>query len=150
MNVKHSLLKKVTAGIGILLLYVTTAFAAPTALTTQVLVQNNVAVTANQLALTLTACDAVNGNSFISTGREVIIADNTDSTAHTFTVSSVPDQLGRSDTSLTNYSLAASGTTGSFSVIQFKWQTGWLQSGGQVVNMTCSSNLIKFAILQYN
>jgi hypothetical protein len=150
MNQKHSPWKKITAAFAIVLLYATTALATPTALTTQVLVQNNVNVTAGQLALTFTACDAVNGNSFISTGREVIIAQNTDTSAHTFTISSVPDALGRSDTSLTNYSLAATGSAGSTSVIQFKWQTGWLQSGGNLVNMTCSSNLIKFAILQFN
>lgn len=146
MTVKRSPFKKFTAALAIVCLCAIAALAAPTALTTQQLVQNNVSVGAGALAMTLTACDATNGNSFISTGREVIVVQNTDTSSHTFTVTSVADSLGRTDTSLTNYSVAAS----SLAVIQFKYQTGWIQSGSQVVDTTCSSNLLKFAILQYN
>lgn len=143
---KHSPLKKFTAGLAVVVLCAIAAFATPTALTTVVLKQNNYAVVAGDLTLTFTACDNTNGNSFVSTGREIILAQNTDTSSHTFTVSSVADALGRSDTSLTNYSLPASST----SAIEMKYQTGWIQSAGQTVNLTCSSNLIKYAVVQFN
>ena len=147
---KHSPFQKITAAFAIVLLFATVAFASPTALTTQVLVQNNASsVSAGGLAITFTACDSTNGNSFTSTGREVLIAQNTDSSAHTFTITPVSDPYGGTNTQFTTYSLAATGSTGSTSAVQMKYQIGWLQTGG-TINMTCSSNLIKYAVLQFN
>lgn len=145
---KPSLLKRITA-VGLLVLISSiAAFATPTALTTQVLVQNSATVTAGALAITFTACDATNGNSFISTGREILIAQNTDSATHTFTVTPVADPYGGTNTTLTTYTLAATGSTGSYSAVQMKSQIGWISGG--VINMTCSSNLIKYAVLEFN
>lgn len=120
------------------------AFATQTPLTVQQLKLNNYAVSPGDLTLTFTACDASNGNSFLFTGYEIVIVKNTDTSAHTFTISSVPDQLGRSDTSLTGYSVAASAS----SIIEMKYTTGWLQSGGTAY-MSCSSNLISFAVVRF-
>jgi V8-like Glu-specific endopeptidase len=122
------------------------AFAAQTPLTTIVLVQNNAAVTAGQLTLTFTACDTVNGNSFTATGREVLIVNNTGASPYTFTVTSVADNLGRTDTSLTTYSVAAGVITG----IQMKYLTGWVQSGTQNVYLACSNAAVKYAVIQTN
>jgi hypothetical protein len=139
-----SLLKRITCVLAALLMFALPAFATPTALSTIVLVQNNVAVTAGQLVITFTACDNVNGNSFISTGREVLFVQNSAGGAGTFTVTSVPDALGRSDTSLTAYSLAA----GAFAAVQMKYQTGWIS--GTSVTLACSAATMKFAVVQYN
>jgi len=140
-----SFLKKTLCLIAALLMFASSAFATPTALSTTVLVQNNVAVTAGQLVFTWTACDNVNGNSYVATGREIILVNNTAGSSGTFTVSSLPDALGRSDASLTAYSVAAA----AYTAIQMKYLTGWLQSGG-TVNLSCSAATMKFAILQTN
>jgi hypothetical protein len=145
MNPKPSFLKKAACMVCAVMLFVTSAFATPTALSTSMLIINNVAVTAGQLAITFTACDNVNGNSFVATGREVLLVENTAGSSGTFTVSSVPDALGRSDTSLTAYSVAAS----AFAAVQMKYLTGWQQSGGSV-NLSCSAATMKFAVLQTN
>ena len=145
MKSKSSLLKKTLCTLAALTMFVTTAFATPTALTPIVLVQNNVSVSAGALTLTFTACDAANGNSFVSTGREVLLVQNSGGSSYTFTVSSVADSLGRTDASLTSYSVAASVIVG----VQMKYQTGWIQSGG-TINLTCSNAAIKYAVVQYN
>lgn len=144
MKTQPSLLKRVGC-LGIaLLMFAAQAFATPTALTTTILVQNNIAVTAGGLNLTFTACDATNGNSFVSTGREVLLVQNSGGSAYTFTITSVADPFGRTDTSLTAYSLAASAVA----AIQMKYQPGWASSG--VISMTCSNAAVKYAVLQYN
>lgn len=144
MKKQPSLLKKALCLGAALMMLVTSAFATPTALTTIVLVQNNTAVSVGALSLTFTACDTVNGNSFVATGREILVVNNTGSSAYTFTVTSQPDALGRSDTSLTNYSVAASAIT----AIQMKYLTGWIS--GTSISLTCSNALLKYAVIQYN
>jgi hypothetical protein len=146
---KPSFLRKATCLLAAVLMFATSAFATPTLLSTQVLVINNTNPAAGALAITFAACDAVNGNTFTFTGREILIANNTDSSTHTFTITPVADQWGGTNTSFTTYSLAVSGSTGSYSAVQMKYSFGWLAAGG-VVNLTCSSNLIKFAVLQTN
>jgi hypothetical protein len=123
------------------------AFAIATSLSTQVLLINGSAaspITAGSLTVTLTACDAVNGNSFTATGREVLIVDNTGGSTYTFTATSVADPFNRLDTSLTNYSL----TAGTIAAVQMKNLTGWQQSG--LIQLTCSNAAVKYAVLQTN
>jgi len=122
------------------------AFAAgPTALPVQILKLNNYAVGAGDLAITFTACDATNGNSFLASGNDVLLAKNSDGAAtHTFTVNSVPDTYGRIDTSLTGYSVASSAVAG----IQVKYLTGW-QSGGKIT-LACNDAHIQFAVLRFS
>ena len=116
-----------------------------TALTVLTLKQNNYAVQAGDLTFTPVALDASNGNSYVATGREILIFENTDTAAHTITITSVSDALGRSDTSLTSYSIAASG----FAVIQMNVLAGWLETGG-LVYLATSSALVKVQVLRYN
>ena len=94
MNRKPSFLKKSVCLVAALLMFASTAFATgPTPLTTQVIVQNNGST--SSLTTTYTACDATNGNSFVSTGREIVQALNSGGSTYTFTVSSVADGQGR-------------------------------------------------------
>jgi hypothetical protein len=118
---------------------------AQTVLTPIQLKQDNYAVLAGDLTVTPVALDATNGNSFTATGREVLIIQNTDASAHTLTITSVNDSLGRADSSLTSYSVAASG----FAAIQMNTLAGWIQPTG-VVNMTTSSALLKILVLRCN
>jgi hypothetical protein len=115
---------------------------AQTALTVTVLKQNNVAVNAGDLTVTMNASDTVNGNSFPCTGNEIILVQNTDTVAHTFTVTSVADALGRTG-DLAAYSVAASG----IAAIQESVVQGWRQSDGNIY-MTSTSALLKFAVLR--
>lgn len=148
MKQTRSIFQKATSIALLVMIAAVSAFASPTALTTQTLIVNNVQVSALQLAVTFTACDNVNGNSFVSTGREILFVQNSDASPHTFTVTPVADPYGGTNTTLTNYSLAATGSTGSFSAVQMKYQIGW--TSGSTISLTCNSNLLKFAVLQYN
>lgn len=142
-------LKKVSSiGIALLLTSVL-AFAVITPLTVVVLKQNNYAVQAGDLTLTPAAMDAVNGNSFTATGKEVLIFLNTDTSAHTITITSLADNYGRLDTSLTTYSIpAAVGGLSGAAAIEMSQMNGWIQSG-QTVNMTTSSALVKISVLRH-
>jgi hypothetical protein len=122
------------------------AFASQTALTVHPLKVNNYAVQAGDLTVAFTACDPSNGNSFAATGTEIILVQNTDSATHTFTVNSVADGLGRTDSSLTGYSVLVSP---GIVAIQMKNLAGWAGTG-QVITLACSSNLLNFSILRTN
>lgn len=115
-----------------------------TALTVVALKPNNYAVVAGDLLITPAAMDAANGNSFQATGQEVLVFYNSDSSAHTVTVTSVADQLGRTDASLTSYSIPAT----SFAAIQMKALAGWLEAGN-LVYLATSSALVKVSVLRY-
>ena len=119
---------------------------ARTALATLVLKKNNYAVQAGDLALTFAALDQANGNSFTATGREVLVFQNTDAAPHTVTIDSVADAIGRTDSSLTNYSIPANG----FIAIQVAQLAGWVQSGTLTINVDSSSALVKIAVIQTN
>jgi hypothetical protein len=139
------MIRKIASVLSMLALTAVLAFAAPTALTVSLLKVNNYAVQAGDLTLTPVACDAVNGNSYQASGTEILFVQNTDTSPHTFTVNSVPDAYGRTDTSLAAYSVASAG----LAVIQMKQMQGWAGSG-QIVTLTCSSNLLKFSVLRTN
>lgn len=115
-----------------------------TALTVVPLKQNNYAVQAGDLALAMAAMDASNGNSYYATGQEILFIWNGDSAPHTVTITSVPDALGRSDSSLTTYSIPAT----SFAAIQMKALAGWLETG-QLIYLATSSALVKIAVVRY-
>lgn len=117
---------------------------AQTPLTPVQLKVDNYAVVAGDLALTFTASDTVNGNSFPATGKEILLVQNTDTVAHNFGIASVADPLGRTDSSLSAYSVPAS----TVCAIQMSQLGGWIQSNGSV-NLTSTSNLLKFAVLRY-
>jgi hypothetical protein len=117
-----------------------------TALPVNQLKQDNYAVQAGDLTVAQTAMDAVNGNSFVATGKEILVIQNNDAAPHTFTITSVPDTLGRSDASLTNYSVPAT----TLIALQMNQLAGWLQSSDGTVHMTTSSALLKITVLRFN
>jgi hypothetical protein len=139
----HSAFRKTRAVIAIVLLTAVAALATgPTSITTQTLVLNTASsVSAGGLAITFGACDATNGNSYAATGREVLIIQNSDTAAHTFTITPTADPYGGTNTNFTTYSVAAS----SFAAVQMKSLIGW-QSGG-LINLTCTSALLKYAVI---
>jgi len=121
----------------------------PTPLVVVVLKQNNYAVVAGDLNLTPVAMDAVNGNSFSASGKEIIEFINTDTATHTVTITSTADALGRLDTSLTTYIVpAAVGGLSGISAVEMVNMNGWIQSG-QTINMTTSSALVKVVVLRH-
>jgi hypothetical protein len=149
MQNKKSLFHKITAVGVALLLTCVAAFAVITPLTVVTLKQNNYAVVAGDLNLTPAAMDAVNGNSFTATGKEVLLFVNTDTVTHTVTVTSTADPLGRLDTSLTTYTVpVAVGGLSGLAAIEMTNLNGWIQSG-QTVNMTTSSALVKISVLRH-
>src|ERR1700722_2281177 len=120
-----------------------------TALTVVTLKQNNYAVVAGDLNVVPAAMDAVNGNSFVATGQEILVFLNTDTSTHTVTITSVADQLGRVDTALTTYTVpVAAGGLSVLSVVQMKPLAGWIQAG-QIIQLGTSSALVKVLVLRY-
>jgi hypothetical protein len=115
-----------------------------TALTPVQLKQNNYAVQATDLAITF-ASDAVNGNLFGCTGKEILLVQNADSgAAHTFTVTSVADALGRSG-DIAAYSIPASG----FAAIQLNQIAGWKETDGNIY-VSVSDSHVMFCVLRIN
>lgn len=101
-------------------------------------------VAANALDLTWTAADTSNGNDFPLTGAEILLVWNTDSAAHTFSITSVADALGRSG-DVATYSVGA----GVISAYSFRGGTaGWQQTDGNVHIPAASSAMLKFCVLK--
>jgi hypothetical protein len=101
------------------------------------------AISAGQLAITMTAADVGNGNSFPFTGREILIVQNSDASGHHFTITSVADDKGRTG-DVSSYAIAA----GVIAVFNFRGlQGGWQQSDG-TVHISADDATVKFAILQ--
>jgi hypothetical protein len=99
--------------------------------------------TANSLNFVFTACDSSNGNSFPLSGKETLLVFNSDSMAHTFTITSVADRFNRSQ-DVTAYSVGA----GLYSSFSFRGDpSGWLQPSDSKVHLLCSDATIKFAVL---
>lgn len=91
--------------------------------------------------LSFTAADDVNGNQTLLTGRELLIAYNSDSLDHTVTVSSVACPHSRTgDASVTI-------TAGSYVVFQMFPTTGWRQSDGYLY-YNADSSTVKFAVIK--
>lgn len=116
-----------------------------TAITIQDITGPFEAVTAGSADFTFDAGDVGNGNSFVCTGREVLLVQNTHAdTAKYVTVSSVDDEKGRSE-DITTYSLAA----GDFVVfgIGLTNSKGWKDSAGLII-LAPESTDIEFAVLR--
>lgn len=90
-----------------------------------------------------TAADVANLNAFPLTGREIVMARNTDASAHNVTISSTADFAGRSR-DITLESVPAGAIRfygGPFAV------AGWQQSDGQLY-ISSDSALVKFTVIQ--
>lgn len=97
---------------------------------------------ADGVALTLTAADTANNNQFVASGKDIVIAQNTDgAAAHNVTITSVADDKGRTG-DITNHSVPADGIAvfGPFEV------AGWRQSDGKIY-LEADNASIKFGII---
>lgn len=101
-------------------------------------------VAANSLDFTFAVANAVDGNSFPSTGKEVLLVQNSDTNPHTFTVSSVADAKGRLG-DITTYSLSAA-EFGAYAFIGSD-MSGWKQTDGSIY-LSVSDATVKFAVLR--
>jgi len=99
-------------------------------------------VTANSLDVAFTAADASNGNHYIGDGTELILVLNTDSGAHTVTVTSVADSLGRTG-HITAYSLGA----GEYALLGPVKLAGWADSTGKVL-ISANDATVKFLVVR--
>ena len=89
--------------------------------------------------------DVTNGNSFQCTGRELLIAQNSDPiNPYTFGVTSVDDEKGRAE-DIATYSLAA----GEYAAVGVGLTNakGWKQTSG-LIHLVASNAAIKFAVLR--
>ncbi len=99
-------------------------------------------ITAGAAAFVFTAADVTNKNSFPCTGRELVLIENTDSGAHTVTITSVVDGQNRTG-DITTYSLAA----GAFAVLGPFHNSGWQQADGNIY-LEATDATVKFAIVR--
>jgi hypothetical protein len=91
-------------------------------------------------SITFVAADAVNGNSFVNTGRDMLIALNSDTNPHSCTVASVADASGRTGDSTKNIN------AGAYYVWQLFPSLGWQQTDG-TIHVTCSDATMKLALI---
>jgi hypothetical protein len=89
---------------------------------------------------TFAAADTSNGNSFVSTGRELLLVNNSGGSAYTVTITSVADSIQRTG-DITTYSIGA----GLFSWFGPFQQAGWKQSDGTIY-VDASNTAITFAV----
>jgi len=118
---------------------------AETAITVQSVTAPFAAVTAGSADFTLAAGDVANGNSFVCTGKELLICYNSDgANPYYITISSVDDRHGRSE-DITEYSLAA----GDYAVfgVGLTNSKGWKQSSG-VINIAVENAAVEVAVLR--
>ena len=98
-------------------------------------------ISANSADFTFTAADNAAGNEFTATGKQILLVQNTDAGAQTFTISSVADALKRTG-DVGPYSMAA----GEFAAFLLTDQVGYHQSDGNIY-LDASAATIKFCVL---
>lgn len=87
------------------------------------------------------ASDNVNGNSFVSTGREILVVYNAGSSA-TLTVSSVADASGRTG------DLTQVVGAGAYFVTQMFPITGWRQTDG-TIHLTTTASTLQIMVIHF-
>lgn len=95
------------------------------------------------VAITMTAADTSNQNSFPLTGREIVIAHNTGATPRTVTITSVDDRYGRSE-HIAAESIAAGAIRVYGSGLALE---GWQQTDGSLY-LEANHAEVKFGILR--
>lgn len=126
-----------------LLLNALAAEAARLSLTPKSLPSIKSTISANSLDFTFVGGNSADGYQFDATGREIILAWNTDDdTAYTFTVVSTVDENGRTG-DITSYSLGFGEVSG---VGPFPLK-GWAQTNGKI-NINSNNDAVKFAVLR--
>lgn len=98
-------------------------------------------LTADSADIPMTAADVGNGNQFLPTGNELVIAHNTGASTYTVTITSIAAGNNRSG-DITTYSMAA----GDYAVFGPFRREGWLQSDGYVY-LSASNTAVKFGIV---
>jgi hypothetical protein len=93
------------------------------------------------LDMAFTPADTVNGNSFQTSGNDLLIVYNSDSVAHTFTLTSAADQYGRFATF--TYTVGA----GVYSLVNITPTALYTQGGTGLVLMTGSDTHIQFLVI---
>jgi hypothetical protein len=101
-------------------------------------------IAADGIDFVFTACDVANGNDFVSTGRELILVQNSGAAPYTVTVTSVLDEKNRTG-DVGPYTLAA----GEFACITagLTLLRGWRQSTSKI-KISASNIAVKFAIIK--
>jgi hypothetical protein len=99
-------------------------------------------ISAGDLALAFSAADTSNGNSFKLTGHEVLLAYNSDASAHHLTITSTPDSRGRS-ADIASYSIPAT-SHAAFSFLS--GQEGWIETDG-TAHISADDTTVKLAVL---
>jgi hypothetical protein len=116
-----------------------------TAITVQEIIGPFDNIAAGGADYTWTAADVANGNSFACTGKEILLARNTDgANPYYVTITSVPDEKNRSE-DINQYSLAP-GDDAVFGV-GLTTAVGWRQSTN-VINISGENAAVEFAILR--
>lgn len=98
---------------------------------------------AGSLDLVETAADTTNFEATPISGNEILLAHNTDTATHHITVTSAPDERGRSG-DITSYAIAA-GKIAAFSLVN--GAPGWRQSDGNLYYQA-DDITVKFAVLK--
>ena len=100
-----------------------------------------VPLTADSADITMTAADVANGNQFVPTGNELVIAHNSGASPYTVTITSVAAGNNRTG-DIATYSLAA----GDYAVFGPFRREGWLQSDGYIY-LSASNASVTFGII---
>lgn len=100
-------------------------------LTPVVLAQERVDVSGTEATFAFAAGSAANGNQVPCTGHELLLVINTDSVAHTVTITGVKDPFGRSG-SITTYSVPAFTTANKLAVFGPFPSEGFAQPDGKL------------------
>lgn len=117
----------------------------PTALTVQNIKGPFEAIAANGADFTFAAGTITDGDTFVCTGREVLLVTNSDPTnPYTISIVSVDDEKGRAE-DITTYSLAA-GEFAAFGV-GLTNAKGWKSTAG-TIRITVSNAAVKVAVLR--
>lgn len=117
----------------------------PTAITVQTIKGPFEAVAAGSVDFTFAAGTVTDGDTFVCTGRELLLVTNTEvADAKTITITSVDDEKGRSE-DITAYSLAA----GDFAVfgVGLTNAKGWKSTAGKI-RITVEAATVKVAVLR--
>lgn len=117
----------------------------PTAITVQTVLAPFAAVGAGAADFTFAAGTVSDGDTFVCTGRELLLVKNTEvADPKTITITSVDDETNRSE-NITSYSLAA----GDYAVfgVGLTNSKGWKSTAG-TIRITVSAATVKVAVLR--
>jgi hypothetical protein len=95
----------------------------------------------NSLDVTFEAANVANGNRFVASGKDLVLAWNTGAEAYTVILTSIEDEKKRTG-NIANYSIGAS----EIAVIGPVPTDGWLQADGYIW-LSANNAAVKFAVI---